>query len=53
MAVLTLPDATYDKAVRLAAAANLPVEQFVAVTLDALPAPKPVPTPEDRKKAWE
>lgn len=53
MPTLTLPDATYVKALRLAAAANLPVEQFVAITLEAMPSPKDEPTKEERLQALE
>jgi hypothetical protein len=50
MATITVPDATFDRLARQAAAIGVTVEQLVLPVLDQI-AP-PAPTPEERKRAF-
>jgi hypothetical protein len=51
MATITIPDSTFDRLTRQAAAIGITVEQLVLPVLDQI-AP-PGPTPEERRRAFE
>jgi hypothetical protein len=51
MAAITVPDATFDRLARQAAAIGVTVEQLILPVLDQIV--PPAPTPEERKRAFE